>query len=82
MEVQVGGEVEEPAEAVASPCIGVCKLDQKSGLCLGCLRDGREIGAWKNADTHLRRAILDRIAARRAAGLGAASPLPAASDQA
>lgn len=78
----MSGEVEEPAEGVASPCIGVCKLDQKTGLCLGCLRTVREIGAWRDADARLRRVILDRIAARRAAGLGAHSPLPAASDKA
>ena len=29
-----------------SPCIGVCKLDEQSGFCLGCGRTGGEIGAW------------------------------------
>ena len=76
----MGEEVEKPAEAVASPCIGVCKLDQNSGLCVGCLRSAREIAAWRDADAHLRRVILERIAARRATG--SAPPLPAASDKA
>ncbi len=78
----MSGEVEEPAEVVASPCIGVCKLEQKTGLCLGCLRTAREIGAWRDADARLRRVILDRIAGRRVAGLGDHFPLPAASDKA
>jgi predicted Fe-S protein YdhL (DUF1289 family) len=29
-----------------SPCVGVCKLDQVTGFCLGCGRTGDEIGAW------------------------------------
>lgn len=29
-----------------SPCIGVCRLDEVSGLCLGCARSGDEIAAW------------------------------------
>ncbi|HET6390445.1 DUF1289 domain-containing protein [Hyphomicrobium sp.] len=29
-----------------SPCIGICKLDDATGYCLGCGRTGREIGDW------------------------------------
>lgn len=29
-----------------SPCVGVCRLDQVTGFCLGCGRTGEEIGAW------------------------------------
>ncbi|MFT3731973.1 MAG: DUF1289 domain-containing protein [Hyphomicrobium sp.] len=29
-----------------SPCIGICKLDDATGFCLGCGRTGREIGDW------------------------------------
>ncbi|WP_291158083.1 DUF1289 domain-containing protein [Hyphomicrobium sp.] len=29
-----------------SPCIGICKLDDASGYCLGCGRTGTEIGNW------------------------------------
>ncbi|MFO1119770.1 MAG: DUF1289 domain-containing protein [Rhodospirillales bacterium] len=66
-----------PVATVASPCIGVCKIDRATGLCSGCLRDLSEIGAWRDADDALRRRILDRIAHRRAARLGFAVPLPA-----
>jgi predicted Fe-S protein YdhL (DUF1289 family) len=29
-----------------SPCINVCTLDQKSGLCMGCKRTVEEITRW------------------------------------
>jgi len=32
--------------SVQSPCILVCTLDPKSGLCLGCGRSSREIANW------------------------------------
>lgn len=55
------------SDGVASPCIGVCRLDGATALCVGCLRTGSEIGAWREADNALRRLILDRIRARRSA---------------
>ncbi len=33
-----------------SPCIGICKLDERTGYCLGCGRTGDEIGAWGGLD--------------------------------
>lgn len=53
---------------ITSPCIGVCELDSRSGLCLGCLRTLDEITAWRDADDGARARILQRLAARRAAG--------------
>jgi predicted Fe-S protein YdhL (DUF1289 family) len=29
-----------------SPCIGICKLDDATGYCLGCGRTGSEVGDW------------------------------------
>ena len=34
-------------ETIASPCISVCTIDKDSGMCIGCLRTLREIGAWR-----------------------------------
>jgi predicted Fe-S protein YdhL (DUF1289 family) len=31
---------------VKSPCIGVCAVDEDSGLCQGCYRTLDEIKAW------------------------------------
>ena len=33
-----------------SPCVGVCKIDPKSELCLGCLRSSDEITIWPQID--------------------------------
>jgi len=52
--------------AVASPCINVCEMDAGSGLCRGCLRSLDEIAGWQAADDDEKRAILARIAQRRA----------------
>jgi predicted Fe-S protein YdhL (DUF1289 family) len=38
------------ADAVRSPCIGVCRMVESSGLCEGCLRTIAEIAAWATLD--------------------------------
>lgn len=47
-----------------SPCIGVCKLDERTGLCLGCGRTGDEIGAWGGLDPASQDAIWAELPAR------------------
>lgn len=34
---------------IESPCINVCKLDENTGLCAGCMRSIEEIRAWREA---------------------------------
>lgn len=55
------------AARVASPCVDVCRIDEASGWCAGCLRTIDEIAAWANQDDDGRRAVLARLPARRAA---------------
>lgn len=43
---------------IASPCIDICKLDGKTGFCLGCLRTRDEIRAWKTMSDELRVAVI------------------------
>ncbi|MBF91506.1 MAG: DUF1289 domain-containing protein [Rickettsiales bacterium] len=31
---------------VKSPCIGICKIDQKKKICVGCLRTLEQIENW------------------------------------
>ena len=38
------------SEALPSPCISVCRMDEPSGLCVGCLRTLDEIAAWGMLD--------------------------------
>ncbi len=54
------------ADAVASPCINVCRMDPASDLCVGCARTIDEIAAWSALDAAARRLVLMRIAQRRA----------------
>ena len=53
--------------AVASPCIGVCAIEPRTGWCEGCLRTIDEIAAWGALDDRSRREIWRRLPARRAA---------------
>jgi predicted Fe-S protein YdhL (DUF1289 family) len=52
-----------------SPCVGVCRLDEASGLCLGCGRSGDEIAAWRDLDD-ASRAEVWQLLPERMAGLG------------
>jgi predicted Fe-S protein YdhL (DUF1289 family) len=51
---------------VASPCISVCRIDDVTGLCTGCLRTLDEIAAWGTLDNAARRRVWHSIEQRRA----------------
>jgi predicted Fe-S protein YdhL (DUF1289 family) len=51
---------------VPTPCINVCRLDEVSGLCLGCARNGAEIAAWAEADAGFKRTVWEALPSRRA----------------
>ena len=61
------------AKRAQSPCIGVCRLDPKSGWCLGCGRNTAEIKGWVKL-TPFRRKRLERELPRRLAKLGPHTP--------
>ncbi len=48
-----------------SPCIGVCEMEARSGLCRGCTRSLSEIAEWGMATETHRRAIWCAILQRR-----------------
>lgn len=52
---------------VASPCVGVCKMDEATGWCQGCLRSIDEIAHWGLYDDDEKRLVLSALPARRAA---------------
>lgn len=60
--VQAAPELDPP-----SPCISVCRIDEVSGLCLGCLRSLDEIAAWSSLSPPARRGVWQTIAERSAA---------------
>jgi len=47
-----------------TPCINVCLLDEKSGLCVGCGRSGGEIARWAEMTAGERRAIMATLPER------------------
>ena len=52
---------------VPSPCISVCVIDERTGLCTGCQRTLDEIAAWSVLDDTDRLNVWTRIGLRRAA---------------
>jgi uncharacterized protein len=58
-----------PAHAghVPSPCIGVCRMHERTGWCVGCLRTIEEIIAWGRATPEDQRRIWALLPARREA---------------
>jgi uncharacterized protein len=53
-----------------TPCIAVCIIDPKTGLCLGCGRTLPEIARWHRIESAERLAVMAQLSARMAdAGL-------------
>lgn len=42
---------------VPSPCANVCRIDEASGLCVGCLRTLPEIAGWSRLDDAAKRRL-------------------------
>lgn len=61
-----------------SPCVSVCRMDDATGLCDGCLRTLDEIACWSLLDDEERQAVCDELAVRRAAAVLAAYKPPEA----
>lgn len=59
---------------VPSPCIEVCRMDERTGLCIGCYRTLEEIARWGAAGNAEKRAILAAITERRAGFIPNKSP--------
>ena len=55
--------------AVPSPCVDICRMDEASGLCEGCLRTLDEIACWSLLDDGEKQAVCDDLAQRRAASI-------------
>ncbi len=60
---------------IASPCINICKMDDRNGLCLGCFRTLDEITVWSRTDDATRAQILAAVTRRRMENSPLESPL-------
>ena len=49
-----------------SPCVNVCRMNEATGLCEGCLRTLDEIACWSLLDDAEKSAVWDELAQRRA----------------
>ncbi len=55
---------------IASPCIGVCSIDDTSGFCEGCYRTLEEIRQWWDMDNATKSEVIRQASAREAAVFG------------
>ena len=46
---------------VTTPCIGICKLDKKKELCIGCLRTISDIKNWNNYSLEKKQDIMESL---------------------
>jgi len=49
---------------IKSPCIRVCAVDGRHGLCMGCGRSLKEIASWSRISADEREAIMQALPAR------------------
>ncbi len=49
----------------ASPCIGVCSIDEASGFCLGCQRSLDEIKGWWDMTVAQQTSLLNELSERQ-----------------
>ena len=49
---------------IASPCTGICKLDEATGWCLGCGRTGEEMEGWRIQSEQARQEVWGQIPGR------------------
>ena len=47
-----------------TPCVNICLLDDASGLCIGCGRNGDEIARWAEMTPEQRRAVMNTLPER------------------
>lgn len=48
-----------------SPCIKVCKMNPKSGLCIGCYRNLDEISKWSQLSYYDKQKVYQAIRERK-----------------
>jgi len=52
------------ATPIPSPCVKVCAVDGKTGLCLGCGRTLPEIGGWVKMGPEGRKSVTAELPSR------------------
>ncbi|CAG0973872.1 hypothetical protein MTYP_01381 [Methylophilaceae bacterium] len=52
-------------EPILSPCIGVCAMNETTGLCEGCYRSMEEIRDWWEMAPEQRSAVMEKLEQRQ-----------------
>ena len=56
---------EHDAGPVPSPCIAICNMNKRTGLCEGCFRTIDEIAQWSSASESRKKAVWVEIKRRQ-----------------
>jgi predicted Fe-S protein YdhL (DUF1289 family) len=51
-------------QEIQSPCIGICAMNEVSGLCAGCFRTIEEIAQWWDMTNTQRSEVIAKLAER------------------
>lgn len=57
-------------QEIASPCVGVCSIDESNGFCQGCFRTLEEIQRWWDLDNAAKADVIKLANARESAVFG------------
>lgn len=57
-------------QTIDSPCIGVCSMDDLSGLCMGCFRTMDEIQNWWDMDDAGKQTVIEQASVRESSVFG------------
>jgi predicted Fe-S protein YdhL (DUF1289 family) len=52
-------------QKISSPCVGVCQINAKTKLCLGCWRTLREVAHWSRYSVEEKLLVLDSLGQRQ-----------------
>ena len=50
---------------ISSPCINVCRINQRTGYCEGCWRNLDEISYWSQASDEYKKQVWQKIELRK-----------------
>lgn len=53
------------SEPISSPCIGVCAMNEDTGLCEGCYRSIEEIQDWWDMTPETRNEVMNKLEQRQ-----------------
>lgn len=51
-------------QVTSTPCLAICRIDEASGLCIGCGRSRDEIAAWVEMSEPARLAVMATLPRR------------------